>query len=56
MADKEISDFKHLLVANKELFKQIEDAQKKYRPYYKSRNSFICELITLGIAKLKESD
>ena len=54
MVNKNKSEFKHLLIADKELLKKIEAAQKKYRPYNKSRNSFMCELISLGIAKLKE--
>lgn len=55
MGEKNNSEFRHLLIADKKLLGQIEEAQKKYRPYLKSRNAFICELITLGIAKLKES-
>lgn len=54
MTDKNKTEFKHLLAADKDLQKRIEAAQKKYRPYNKSRNSFMCELIDLGIVKLKE--
>jgi hypothetical protein len=56
MAEKTKSEFKHLLITSLDLSKQIEEAQKKYRPFYKSRNSFICELISLGIAKLSEQE
>jgi len=54
MTDNNNPEFKHLLTADKNLQRKIEAAQKKYRPYNKSRNSFMCELIELGIAKLKE--
>ncbi len=54
MTDKNNPEFKHFLVADQNLRKRIEAAQRKYRPYNKSRNSFMCELIDLGIAKLKE--
>ena len=47
--------FIHTLIADTKVFKEIEDARKNFLPYsHISRNSFICQLILLGLEKLKE--
>ena len=42
----------HLLRLDSKLFQRIEQAQRKYRPYLKSRNYFIIELIEVGLDQL----
>ena len=44
--------FEHLLTAELDLKNRIEKAMKKHRPYMRSRNTFIIELILLGIESL----
>ena len=44
--------WKHLLIADKKLLQRIEKSQKKCRPYLKSRNYFIIELIEVGLDQL----
>jgi len=46
--------FRHSLEGNVEMGKKIKESMKKYRPYMESRNSFICQLILLGLEKLEE--
>jgi len=45
--------FKHLLIADGKLLQRIEKSQRKYRPYLKSRNYFIIELIEVGLERLE---
>jgi len=48
--------FIHTLIADTKVFKEIEEAKKNFLPYsHISRNSFICQLILLGLEKLKEN-
>ena len=49
---KQAKEWKHLLIADTKLSQKIEKAQKKYRPYLKSRNYFLIELIEVGLDQL----
>lgn len=42
----------HLLRLDNKLILRIKRSQKKYRPYLKSRNYFITELIESGLDKM----
>jgi len=44
--------FKHQLIADDRLLKRMKVSQEKYRPYLKSRNYFIIELIESGLDQL----
>lgn len=53
MKQKE-NKFRHFLEANAGLEGKIKEAMKKYRPYMRSRNAFLCNLMVLGLEKLEE--
>lgn len=54
---KTTGTFAHALIIDRELLEKIENAKKKFLPYSHkglSRNAFLCQLIALGLEKLRE--
>ena len=49
MKTKTTKEKVHLLRLDSKLFQRIEKSQRKYRPYLKSRNYFLIELIEVGL-------
>ena len=47
-----MKQFKHLLILDSKQIQRIKQSQRKYRPYLKSRNYFIIELIEVGLDQL----